>query len=129
MSAAENAGAEAHLAGKTKDDYTMIVYKNLSEVLVHADELDKLGTLYINRKLWKVEPARTEVILLIGDDELEDLNEDGVPILAAANNISYFLDVEIFQNVIDLLRERMPNPSVDDYVYAINYYLENDDFY
>lgn len=48
---------------------------------------------------------------------------------AAQRNARYFLDVEIFQSVIELQREKTPASRVDDYVFALNYYLENDDFY
>lgn len=68
-------------------------------------------------------------MLLIGDDELEELNDEGTPLLAAQSNARYFLDVEIFQSVIELQREKNPASRVEDYVFVLNYYLENDDFY
>ncbi|MNY81282.1 hypothetical protein D3C86_2227660 [compost metagenome] len=49
--------------------------------------------------------------------------------LANKYGASYFFDVEIFQSVIDLQRKNNSKSNVNDYIHAINYYLENDDFY
>jgi hypothetical protein len=107
----------------------MIVYKNLAALIAETDKLDKLGTLYVQREKWGTDPTQVEILLLIGDDELEDLNDEGTPLLAAQSNARYFHDVQIFQSVIELQREKNPVSRVDDYVFALNYYLENDDFY
>jgi hypothetical protein len=107
----------------------MIVYESLAALIAETDKLDKLGTLYVQREKWCTDPTQVEILLLIGDDELEDLNDEGTPLLAAQRNARYFLDVEIFQSVIELQREKNPASRVDDYVFALNYYLENDDFY
>lgn len=107
----------------------MIVYKTLAALIAETEKLDKLGTLYVERKKWCIDPTQVEIMLLIGDDELEDLNDEGTPLFAAQRNARYFLDVEIFQSVIELQREKNPASRVDDYVFALNYYLENDDFY
>lgn len=107
----------------------MIVYKTLAALIAETEKLDKFGTLYVERKKWCIDPTQVEIMLLIGDDELEDLNDEGTPLFAAQRNARYFLDVEIFQSVIELQREKNRASRVDDYVFALNYYLENDDFY
>jgi hypothetical protein len=107
----------------------MIVYKTLAALIAETEKLDKFGTLYVERKKWGADPMQIEILLLIGDDELEDLDDEQTPLLAAQSNARYFLDVEIFQSVIELQREKNPASRVDDYVFALNYYLENDDFY
>lgn len=107
----------------------MIVYKNLAILIADTEKLDKFATLYLDRQKWRMDPANVEIFLLVGDDELEDLDEESNPVLATQNNARYFLDVEIFQSVIDLQREKKENSDIDDYIFAISYYLENDDFY
>ena len=107
----------------------MIVYKDLAALIADTEKLDKFGTLYVDRKKWRADPEHAEILLLIGDDELEDLDEEGNPVLATQNDARYFFDVEIFQNVIDLQREKKERSLIEDYIHAINYYLENDDFY
>jgi hypothetical protein len=107
----------------------MIVYENLASLIAGADRLDKLGTLYVQREKWGSDPTQVDILLLIGDDELEDLNDEDTPLLAAQSNARYFLDVEIFKSVIELQHEKNPASPVEDYVFALNYYLENDDFY
>lgn len=107
----------------------MIVYEHLAALIAETEMLDKLGTLYVQRERWRVDPTQVEIMLLIGDYELEDLNDEGTPLLAARRNARYFIDVEIFQSVIELQREKNFASRVDDYVFALNYYLENDDFY
>ncbi|WP_268796874.1 DUF7716 domain-containing protein [Pseudomonas huanghezhanensis] len=107
----------------------MIVYKNLATLIVDTEKLDKFGTLYVDREKWRADPAHVEILLLIGDDELEDLDEEGNPVLATQNDARYFFDVEIFQSVIDLQRGKKEGSIIDDYIHAINYYLESDDFY
>lgn len=107
----------------------MIVYEYLAALIAETEMLDKFGTLYVERKKWCIDPTQVEIMLLIGDDELEDLNDEGTPLFAAQRNARYFLDVEIFQSVIELQREKNRASRVDDYVFALNYYLENDDFY
>ncbi|WP_122433168.1 DUF7716 domain-containing protein [Pseudomonas viridiflava] len=107
----------------------MVIYKSLEFVLAEVESLDKFGTLYVNREEWGRAPSNTEIYLLAGDDELEDLDVDGNPMLANEYEVQYFFDVEIFQSVIELQKDNKPESVVDDYIYAINYYLGNDDFY
>ena len=104
-------------------------FKSLSELLKEYKILDWSGTLYTNKQAWQKAPTKSEILLLEGDDELEDLTEEQIPRLAHANNTSYFLDVEIFKSVIDFQKEIDPASNIQDYAHALNYYLENDDFY
>ncbi|MBC3270242.1 hypothetical protein HU765_09925 [Pseudomonas sp. SWRI81] len=104
-------------------------FKSLPELIATYESLDWSGTLFTNKQSWEISPTKTEILLLEGDDELEDLTEDQLPRLAQTNNASYLLDVEIFKSVIDFQRDRTHNSNIHDYVHALNYYLENDDFY
>jgi hypothetical protein len=96
----------------------MIIYKNIAALIAETDKLDKLGTLYVQRETWCTVPTQAEILLLIGDDELEDLNDEGTPLLAAQINARYFLDVEIFQNAIELQHEKNLASRVEDYVFC-----------
>lgn len=107
----------------------MLIYKSLEFVVADVESLDKFGTLYVNREEWGRVPSNTQIHLLAGDDELEDLDVNGNPMLANKYEVQYFFDVEIFQSVIELQKDNKPESVVDDYIYAINYYLDNDDFY
>ncbi|OYU03651.1 MAG: hypothetical protein CFE47_31045 [Pseudomonas sp. PGPPP1] len=109
--------------------YQVKKFKSLSELLTTYESLDWSGTLFTNKQHWEIPPTKTEILLLEGDDELEDLTEDQLPRLAQTNNASYLLDVEIFKSVIDFQRDRTHNSNIHDYAHALNYYLENDDFY
>lgn len=104
-------------------------FKSLSELLAEYETLDWSGTLFTNKKAWQASPTKSEILLLEGDDELEDLTEKQIPRLAQANNTSYFLDVEIFKNIIDFQIDRDPTSNIQEYAHALDYYLENDDFY
>ncbi|MEN5203142.1 hypothetical protein ABE473_01580 [Stenotrophomonas sp. TWI700] len=104
-------------------------FKSLSELLPEYKTLDWSGTLFTNKQVWQTSPTKAEILLLEGDDELEDLTEAQIPRLAHANNTSYFLDAEIFKSVIDFQKDRDPRSNIQDYIHALNYYLENDDFY
>jgi hypothetical protein len=107
----------------------MIVYKNLAALIAETENLDKFGTLYVERNKWGADPMQIEILLLIGDDELEDLDDEHTPLLAAQSSARYFFDVEIFQSVIEFQKEKNAGSCLGDYVFALNYYLENDDFY
>ncbi|PHN24081.1 hypothetical protein AO242_27770 [Pseudomonas sp. ICMP 561] len=107
----------------------MVVYENLDILISEFKSLDKFGTLFVNRVQWARYPADAQIFLLVGDDELEDLNDQGCPVLAAENDAEYLLDVELFQSVVELQIEKMPDSAVSDFIFSINYYLENDDFY
>lgn len=92
--------------------------------------LDWSGTLFTDRDAWDLSPTTTEFVLLEGDDELEDLTDDEnrTPRLAAELDVEYFLDVEIFQSIIDIQQTKNGKSSVDDYVRALNHYLDNDSY-
>jgi hypothetical protein len=64
----------------------MIVYENLASLIAGADQLDKLGALYVQREKWGSDPTQVDILLLIGDDELEDLNDEDTPLLAVQSN-------------------------------------------
>lgn len=107
----------------------MIFFNDLASLIAQYQSIDKLGTLFVNSDEWSSAPEKTKVLLLIGDDELEDLDDEHNPVLATENDMEYFFDVEMFQSVIDLQVEKKPESDLSDFIHAINYYLEYDDFY
>lgn len=107
----------------------MIFFNDLAALVAQYESLDKLGTLFMNVNEWSNTPETTKFLLLIGDDELEDLDDEHNPVLATENNMKYFFDVEMFQSVVDLQVEKKPESDLSDFIHAINYYLEYDDFY
>ena len=52
-----------------------------------------------------------------------------IPCWQTSMRFNIFFDVEVFQSVIELQKGNKTESVVDDYIYAINYYLGNDDFY
>ena len=107
----------------------MIVFNGLPILIAQLESLDQLGTLFVNSREWSTTPESATFLLLSGDNELENLDDNGAPILAISNNVEYLLGVEMFQSVIELQMEKKPDSSLRDYIYAINHYLEYDDFY
>lgn len=68
-------------------------------------------------------------LYLEGDEELENLIDDDLPVLAVEKNVQYFLDAETFIDIIEFQKKLNKKSDVDDYIIALNYYLEEDDFY
>ncbi len=52
-----------------------------------------------------------------------------IPCWQTSMRFNIFFDVGIFQSVIELQKGNKTESVVDDYIYAINHYLDNDDFY
>lgn len=65
------------------------------------------------------------------DENLIETEFGLIPESLVAYDVSEFLFVDTFQDIIDNLLENNPQFSIDDtdiIIKAINYYLENDDF-
>jgi len=109
----------------------MKIYSNVDEVLRDIDNLEWPGVLFVDRKKWEKNSLTAQILFLIDDDELEDIIDINthLPKLAYERSMSYLLDIEMFKAIIDNQRENNKCSSVDDYVYAVNYYLEYDNFY
>lgn len=91
--------------------------------------LDWDGALFVNHKQWDLSPKDTFFLYLEGDEELENLVDDNLPVLAVEKNVQYFLDAETFIDIIEFQKKLNKKSDVDDYIIALNYYLEEDDFY
>ena len=106
-------------------------YENLTKVLENLDDLNWYGILYTNRESWSKDPKEAKFIYLEGDDELDDLSDDEtmLPRLAEENDVERFLETQVFQDVVDKQKELNPNSKLDDFINALNYYLEYDTFY
>jgi hypothetical protein len=109
----------------------MKTFGTLKAVLENMDKMSWEGTLFTNKSSWASQPDKAEFIYLEGDDEVEDIadGETSLPKLAQENNVQYFLDFQIFQDVIIKQKELKNNSTLDDFIYALNYYREYDSFY
>lgn len=109
----------------------MKTFATLKEVLDNMEEMSWEGTLFTNKKAWDVQPNESKFIYLEGDDEIEDIadGETSLPKLAQENDVQYFLDFQIFQDVIIKQLELSNESTIDDFINALNYYREYDSFY
>lgn len=109
----------------------MKTYRSIDRLLEEALSLQWNGAVFVNRNDWTVNPLGTPLLLLAGDDELEDLAdvESHLPRLAAERGMKQLLDVQTLQGVVEFEKRRNANAATEDFVNAINYYLEMDAFF
>lgn len=108
----------------------MKTFQSIQDLLRELDELHWDSALFIEEDTWEDDPLHAEVLLLQGDDELEDVVPGThLPKLAQNNAMRQLLDMETFRDVVYFERKRNPVASVSDIVFAINFYRETDDFY
>ena len=110
-------------------------YKNLLELIKDKDNYPNAGRVFIQKsKINDLENAEYWVISSKESKEqdyIEDERGSRTPISLVDYNVKSFLDIQIFQGIIDLKMENNPELSLDDtdvFIEAIIYYLENDDF-
>jgi len=108
----------------------MKLYKSIEKLINIASQLGWETTLYINYDKWGKSPKNTEILALEGDDEIELDMDDNVdlPVTAVKHNVKYFFNAEDFQDIIEVQTQLKKSSDVDDYIKAINYYLDNDAF-
>lgn len=109
----------------------MKIYPTLNDVINDLDQLNWSGTLFVNSKSWDSSPHDAKFIYLDGDDELDDIVDDEtmLPRLAQENDAERFLGVQTFRDVLITQRELNPKSNLDEFINALNYYLEYDAFF
>jgi len=101
----------------------MKTYATLKEVFAEMSQLTWEGTFFVNHSAWRASPAQTRFIFLTGDDNLEDIveGEASLPLLAKENNVRYFLDFQVFDDIILKQRKIDPESTLNEFIYALNY--------
>jgi hypothetical protein len=108
----------------------MKTYHSIQDLLGELDDLNWDSALFINQDAWMADPQRAEILFLEGDDELEDVVPGThLPKIAKNKDMRQLFDMETFRDVVNFERKRNPAASIDDIVFAINFYREKDDFY
>jgi hypothetical protein len=109
----------------------MRTFHSFDELLHAVDALHWDGAVFIDPSAWDENPVTASLLLLEGDDELEDLDSPSshIPRAAAELGMKQLLDVQTLQDVVGFERKRNPIATVSEVVHAINYYRERDDFY
>lgn len=106
------------------------IFNPIQKLLGELDNLNWDSALFINQASWRSDPLRAEILLLDGDDELEDVVPGThLPRLAKEKDMRQLFDMETFREIIDFERKRNPGASVSDIVFAVNFYREKDNFY
>jgi len=108
----------------------MKLYQSVEELINASKQLSWETSLYINYDEWDNNPKRTKILALEGDDEIElDMDEEfALPTTAVKHDVKYFFHAEDFQDVIETQTQQKKDSEIDEYIRAINYYLENDAF-
>jgi uncharacterized RDD family membrane protein YckC len=88
----------------------------LSELLEKLDDFDDNSTIYVERNSEWSANSRAVVCLQSNNGEIIDAPKDW----------SYFLEVYIVKEVIEMWKDRCGHPSTEDKCRAVIYYAEND---
>jgi hypothetical protein len=106
-------------------------FNSIVDFLKVAIHLDWDGAVFVNMKEWNKDPWNIEMYVLEGDDELEDLVDirNHYPKMAHKLGVHQLLDVETLQSVLECQLSLKKESGTEDYLHAINYYREFDDFY
>ena len=113
----------------------MIHYKNLLELIQDKEHYPNAGRVWIQKS--KIDDLKNAEYWVISSKEakeqdyIEDERGSRIPASLADFGAKSFLDVQIFQDIIDLKMENNPELSLENteiFIEAILYYLENDDF-
>ncbi len=108
----------------------MKTYRSVQDLLGELDSLDWDSALFVDQGAWTADPWHAEILLLEGDDELEDVVPGThLPKIAKSRDMRQLFDTETFRGIVDFERRRNSTASVADIVFAVNYYREKDDFY
>jgi len=115
----------------------MEIFKSISELLSKIDSIFENDWIFTNLEKWKTTPLECP-LYLVRDEDVDNASEDEtfvnpggieLPIALEHENVTSWMLIEILHGVLLNLRKSKPNISVNDFVYAINYYREYDDFY
>lgn len=108
----------------------MKIYRSIQDVLSELNNLDWDSALFIDQRAWAADPLHAEILLLEGDDELEDVvSGTHLPKIASDRGMRQLFDLETFRDIVNFEQKRNPTALITDMIYALNYYREKDDFY
>lgn len=108
----------------------MKTYHCIQELIYELADLNWDSAIFVNQSAWMDDPQRAEILILEGDDELEDVAPGThLPKIARNNGMGQLLDTETFRDVVNFEKKRNPVASVEDIIFAANFYHEKDDFY
>ncbi|MCA7902034.1 hypothetical protein LGM39_21930 [Burkholderia cepacia] len=105
-------------------------YRSIHDLLDGLGDLHWDSALFVNQSDWALDPQHAEIIVLEGDDELEDVVPGThLPKIAKNSDVRQLFDMEMFRDIINFEVRRNSVASVAEIIVAINYYREKDDFY
>ncbi|WP_420212055.1 DUF7716 domain-containing protein [Burkholderia aenigmatica] len=108
----------------------MKTYRSVQALLDELDSLDWDSALFVDHRAWMADPWHADILLLEGDDELEDVAPGThLPKIAKSRNMRQLFDMQTFRGIVEFERRRNSTASLADIVFAVNYYREMDDFY
>jgi hypothetical protein len=113
----------------------MTHYNNLAEVLLDKDNYPGAGGIFFEKS--KIDDLKDSQYWIISSQEerglhyIEDERGNSIPITLKDFNVKSLLDIQTFQDIIELKLENHPELSLDQvdvFLEALLYYLEHDDF-
>ncbi|KAB1587798.1 DUF7716 domain-containing protein [Burkholderia cepacia] len=105
-------------------------YRSIHDLLDELGDLHWDSALFVNQSDWALDPQHAEIIVLEGDDELEDVVPGThLPKIEKNSDVRQLFDMEMFRDIINFEVRRNSAASVAEIIVAINYYREKDDFY
>lgn len=108
----------------------MKIYHCIQELIDELADLNWDSAIFVNQIAWVDAPQSAEILLLEGDDELEDVAPGThLPKIAKNNGMRQLLDTETFRGVVNFEKKRNPAAPVEDIIFVVNFYREKDDFY
>jgi hypothetical protein len=108
----------------------MKIFHSIQELLGELEELNWDSALFINQNSWGADPLHAEILVLEGDDELEDVAPGThLPKIAKNKDMRQLFDMETFRDIVNFERKRNPRASTSEIIFAIDFYREKDDFY
>jgi hypothetical protein len=108
----------------------MKIYCSFLALLGELDNVNWDSAFFIEPLSWSLDPQRAEILFLEGDDELEDLVPGThLPKIANSKGMRQLFDTETLRDIVNAERERNAAASVEDIVFAVNFYREKDEFY
>ncbi|WP_321889860.1 DUF7716 domain-containing protein [Paraburkholderia bannensis] len=118
------------VADRIAGELDMKIYRTIHELLGDLVDLNWDAALFVNQTSWLSSPQKTEILYLEGDDELEDIVDSShLPRIANDRGMRQLFDVETFRSVVNFEKKRNPLASDVNFINALNFYRENDDFY
>ena len=86
---------------------------------------EEYGFVYVDRERWNTSPETTPLFLFT-DDEAEEDDEQGMPLVATERGLTNLLAIADLEGVFMNFRNARPQGSVMELMDAINHYREYD---